>query len=390
MGVPGLFGYCLKKFGNFIITKSITSKIHYLFIDGNGFIYNAVENIIKRTCTKDIGKYDLYHMIYEKTLELLEEVIKLINPEIVYLTFDGVAPMAKINQQRSRRYKTKYEDDFKSYLNLKYGKKENELNHIWSNVLITPGTEFMNNLDLYFNKKFEEINKSTDIKFLYNGSNVHGEGEHKILNYIRENKELKNKDIVIHGLDGDLIFLLMLTDIKEKKNNNIYILRETKTKHSTIKSFLNVNDLRKLFIDELTENIKINKPEFNFSLNNLVDLIFIFFFIGNDFLPCQRFLNIYDNGVDLLLKNYISTISKYESITIVNNSDINYNILAFYYFIQLCTITENEEFQKIKESRNRDIYFKIEKLKRVFNNMTDEYEKELFRFENNNLSITKH
>ena len=242
MGVPGLFGYCLKKFGNRIIIKKLKDKIDYLFIDGNGFIYNAVEKVIKETKFID-NKETLYNLIYNKTLELIIKSVEEVKPKILYLTFDGVAPMAKINQQRSRRYKTKYEDEYKTSLKLKYNIKENNYNNIWSNVLITPGTSFMNQLNNFFETKFKQLNESQNIKYIYNGSNNVGEGEHKILNYIRQTKELSNKNIVVHGLDGDLIFLLMLTEIKEKKNNTIYILRETKTKENIIRSYLKINDL---------------------------------------------------------------------------------------------------------------------------------------------------
>ena len=34
-----------------------------------------------------------------------------------------------------------------------------------------------------------------------------GEGEHKIFDYIRENKHINNEKTVIYGLDADLIML---------------------------------------------------------------------------------------------------------------------------------------------------------------------------------------
>lgn len=389
MGVPGLFGYCLKKFGNRIIIKKLKDKIDYLFIDGNGFIYNAVEKVIKET--KNIeNKETLYNLIYNKTLELIIKNVEEVKPKILYLTFDGVAPMAKINQQRSRRYKTKYEDDYKTSLKLKYNIKENNYSNIWSNVLITPGTSFMNQLNNFFETKFKELNDKQEITYIYNGSNNVGEGEHKILNYIRQTKELSNKNIVVHGLDGDLIFLLMLTEIKEKKNNTIYILRETKTKENIIRSYLKINDLQNNFINEITEIVKKDNEQFIFSINNLIDFIFIFFFIGNDFLPCQRFIDIYGNGINGIINNYIKCIIKYNGIIKIKNDEIYFDVLSLFYFIQLCTVSEYEEFNRIKENNNKDVYYRIEKLKRIYNNMSNDYEKELYKFENNGLNISNY
>ena len=42
---------------------------------------------------------------------------------------------------------------------------------------------------------------------IISGVNVPGEGEHKLLQYIRNNKQIYN--YVIYGLDADLIFLAL-------------------------------------------------------------------------------------------------------------------------------------------------------------------------------------
>lgn len=390
MGVPGLFGYCLKKFGKNIVIKQLKDNIDYLFIDGNGFIYNAVDKVLKEIKDVVIDKEALYYLIYNKTFDLITENIKEVKPKVLYLTFDGVAPMAKINQQRSRRYKTKYEDDYKASLKLKYNIKDNNYSNIWSNVLITPGTSFMDGLNNFFETKFKELNKSESITFIYNGSDVIGEGEHKILNFIKQNKDIINKNIVVHGLDGDLIFLLMLTDIKENKNNNIYILREIKTKENIIRSYLNINDLKSNFINEISSIVKKDNEQFIFTINNLVDFIFIFFFIGNDFLPCQRFIDIYGNGINDLINNYVKCVIKYNNIISILDNDINFNVLALFYFIQLCTVSEYEEFKRVKDNNNKDIYFRIDKLKKKYNNMSNGYDKDIYKFENNNLTITNY
>lgn len=385
MGVPGLFGYCLKKFGNQINIKRVKESVDILFIDGNGFIYDAVNNVLNNERADNIEKFQFYSLICNETLKLLNLVIKDIKPKNIYLTFDGVAPMAKINQQRSRRYKIKYEDDFKTSLKEKYKiKSSHNYQDIWSSVLITPGTDFMDYLNKFFISQFKD-----KPNYIYNGSDIVGEGEHKILNYIKN--EIQNKNIVVHGLDGDLIFLLLLTDIVNNNNNQVYIYREIVKQKSTIKSFLDINNLKTKFINHITDLIKTNNPTFQFTKNNLIDFIFICFFIGNDFLPCQRFVDIYKNGLDTLINNYISTLSEdYDSIIKLNNQNIEFDVLALFKFLQLCTLSEYEEFNKLQQTRNKDIYFKIEKLKQKYNNMSDEYEKELFKFENNGLTISNY
>ena len=62
-----------------------------------------------------------------------------------------------------------------------------------------------------------------DIKYIFNSSNIPGEGEHKIMNFIKENKKTLDCDgnIIIYGLDADLIMLSMTC-----RMDNIYLLRE--------------------------------------------------------------------------------------------------------------------------------------------------------------------
>lgn len=368
MGVPGLFGYCLKKFKN-INLKNIDKQIDYLFIDGNGFIYNAVSQVLNDNIT---DKLTLYSLICQKTGELLNELVEKLNPLNVYLAFDGVAPMAKIIQQRSRRYKTKLEDDFKQQLNIKYGIKTPEYNKFWSNILITPGTEFMNYLDNYF-KSFS----FKSVSFIFDGSNNIGEGEHKILKYIRNN-DFTDKIIVIHGLDGDLIFLSMLLN----NVSEIYIFRQQNKNKSneTIDSFLDIKSLKSNFLNyfqSVSSDIK-----FTMSDNNIVDFIFICFMIGNDFLPCQKFINIYQNGLDILINNYIETLKSYTGlIKIKENKQIEINVLAFYKFIQLCTLSEYEEYKYQKETHYKSYYFRALKNKKTYDNLSG-YEKELYGYQN--------
>lgn len=384
MGVPGLFAYCLKKFKSSNINlKSLNKSIDFLFIDGNGFIYNAVSQVLTKDLIIDENKkQDLYKLICDKTAELLNDLIKELKPLSVYLTFDGTAPLAKINQQRSRRYRTKYEDDFKQILNKKYNIETPKYTNIWSNVLITPGTEFMAYLDNYFKSEFKTL---SNINFIYDGSCNDGEGEHKILNFIRHNK-FDDKTIIIHGLDGDLIFLTMLINIKETLNQpNIYIYRQQTIKNSTntINSYLDINKLKTEFIDYFQDLTK--EYQIKITNNNIVDFIFICFFVGNDFLPSQKFINIYEDGIDVLIENYIKTLISYSCIININNNKIDINILAFYKFIQLCALTEYNEYKYQNETNYKSLYFKAEKLKKIYNNLYG-YEKELFIFNN---SISK-
>ena len=99
---------------------------------------------------------------------------------------DGVAPRAKMNQQRARRFRTaKDAQDMKDRLELQ-GK---QVPNLFDSNAISPGTEFMMELckQLHF---FIKYKCSTDplyqkLEVILTDGTVPGEGEHKMLDYIR-------------------------------------------------------------------------------------------------------------------------------------------------------------------------------------------------------------
>lgn len=75
-------------------------------------------------------------------MNYINEIIQLVKPgKLLFLAFDGVAPRAKMNQQRSRRFKAarKYDELDES---LRKGGVIEKEEHFKNNS-ISPGTEFM-------------------------------------------------------------------------------------------------------------------------------------------------------------------------------------------------------------------------------------------------------
>ena len=76
---------------------------------------------------------------------------------------------------------------------------------------ISPGTEFMyelvGHLHTYVKKKIHEDNKWQNIKVFLSGGDVPGEGEHKLMEFIRGWKQSSDYDIneshCIYGNDSD-------------------------------------------------------------------------------------------------------------------------------------------------------------------------------------------
>ena len=177
MGIPSYFVHIVKSHSSIIkkfCPKSI--NIHNLYLDSNSIIYDALKEIV--FTNKDNYENSVIDWVCRKILYYID----LIQPlKKVFIAFDGVAPVAKLEQQRNRRYKSWYT---KNYISDSIQKKNKDE---WNPAAITPGTDFMENL---YKKIISFFNiKKTYLEINISGTNDCGEGEHKIYKYIRNNKE---------------------------------------------------------------------------------------------------------------------------------------------------------------------------------------------------------
>ena len=78
---------------------------------------------------------------------------------------------------------------------------------------ITPGTEFMSRLNdhlkYFINQKLSSDPSWQKVEIIFSGHEVPGEGEHKVMDYIRYQKSQENYDPntrhCLYGLDADLV-----------------------------------------------------------------------------------------------------------------------------------------------------------------------------------------
>ena len=336
MGIPAYFSYIVKNHLHIIQKFTKDMNISHFYLDSNSIIYDSIREIDFEKIKSD----EINHIL-KTVVEKIVTLIDLISPtHNIYIAFDGVAPIAKLEQQRSRRYKSHQQ-------NLISTRILHTSNNSWNTAAITPGTIFMNKLNNYIKKYFK--NKYPKNNVILSLSDKYGEGEHKIFEFIRENAiNHSNKKTVIYGLDADLIMLCI--------NHlpicpNIYLYRETPSFIQSISKDLEPNESYMLDIPALTKEILSEMNESSDSDNILsekvYDYIFICFFLGNDFLPHFPALNIRTGGITKLLNAYKQTIKPDEYMT--NGKKIIWkNVRKFVLFL-----SENEhEFIK-KESKLR-------------------------------------
>ncbi|KAM5437835.1 5'-3' exoribonuclease 2 [Microsporum ferrugineum] len=319
-----------------------------LYLDMNGIVH---------PCTHPEGKPPPANE-GEMMLEIFkytDRVVNMVRPrKVLMIAVDGVAPRAKMNQQRSRRFRSaqdaKAEDEKKvEFARLlkkqKRGKTdvtiaEEVITKTWDTNVITPGTPFMDILALAL-RYWVAYKLSTDpgwekLKVIISDATVPGEGEHKIMEFIRSQRACPEYDPntrhVIYGLDADLIMLglgthephfrVLREDVffQESKARTCKLCGQAghveeactgkakekqgefdeKQKGSPLKPFiwLHVSILR----EYLAVEMQVPQQPFPFDLERaLDDWVFMCFFVGNDFLPHLPSLEIRENGIDTLI-----------------------------------------------------------------------------------------
>lgn len=357
MGIPSYFSHIVKTHRAIIKRFNKNAfKINNLYLDCNSIIYDCLKTGFTST---DIGKDQFEKELIDLVCIKIEEYIFTINPDsYVFIAFDGVAPVAKLEQQRNRRYKSWFLNEMTKTFNSTSNANADQSFH-WDATSITPGTQFMNNLNSGVKSHFASKSQ-TNKQIIVSGSDEPGEGEHKIYEYIRNNAEYHSTSkTVIYGLDADLI-MLTLNHLHVTKQ--MYLFRETPQFIKSIDNTLSPDEQYVLDIPELADKIVLNMnngicTDPRHYENLLFDYIFICFLLGNDFLPHFPSINIRTTGIDTLMNAYKHVFNKdnkkYNSsgFNITNGKCINWK--NFRIFISYIAEIEHDLFKKEMKTRDK-------------------------------------
>ncbi|KAL1500715.1 hypothetical protein AB1Y20_013361 [Prymnesium parvum] len=274
----------------------------------------------------------------------IDRVFSVVRPRrVLFLAIDGPAPRAKMNQQRTRRFKAAKEkaerDAEAKTLRAELraagrsvgdeAEPSEETFHFDSNV-ITPGTRFMANLARWL-RYFVQMRIQTTpgwggIKVILSDASVPGEGEHKIMEHIRLQRAAEgynpNTRHVIHGLDADLIMLALAThephfcilrevvlDRKAQEKQKEQIAAGVQVGPPKMQ-FCQIWTLREYLHKEFAQ-VDFSAVTGGFDLERVIDdFVFMCFFVGNDFLPHIPALEIRDGAIDMLIFAYKQLIPK--------------------------------------------------------------------------------
>ncbi|KAJ3022711.1 UNVERIFIED_CONTAM: 5'-3' exoribonuclease 2 [Siphonaria sp. JEL0065] len=365
LGIPALFRWLSTKYPK-VTSQCVEEKpreefgvivpVDYSQSNPNGTefdnLYLDMNGIIHPCChPEDRPAPNTEDEMMVEIFKYIDRILGIIRPrKVLYMAIDGVAPRAKMNQQRSRRFrasqeaadKAEEEEKLKLEWERQHGPMEIEggKQAAFDSNCITPGTPFMANLAValryYISDRLNKDPAWKDLKIILSDASVPGEGEHKIMDFIRRERIQKdynpNTSHVLYGLDADLIMLALAThephfkilreDVFFNQNNNTrgcFICGQTdhqasectgkkKEKNGEFDEkgkvvekpyvFLHVATLREYLAAEL---FVANTP-FAWDMERAYDdWVFLCFFVGNDFLPHIPSLEIREGAIDTLI-----------------------------------------------------------------------------------------
>lgn len=396
MGVPALFRWLSRKYPKIITPvyedppeeigapqysdPNPNGELDNLYLDMNGIVHPCSHPEHKPAPeTED----EMFLDVFKYT----DRVLMMARPrKVLMIAVDGVAPRAKMNQQRSRRFRSAQEAKI-AHEEKQRQIKERELRgesideaikgkRSWDSNAITPGTPFMDKLAAalryWVAYKLTSDPGWANVQVIISDATVPGEGEHKIMNFIRlqrlDPEYDPNTRHCIYGLDADLIFLGLAThephfrvlreDVFANQTRQLRVLDQILMTQEQ-KDSLAAQDARKPFLwlhinvlrEYLETELFVPHLPFTFDVERAIDdWIFMCFFVGNDFLPHLPSLDVRDNGIDILLGCWKRVVPKLKGYI---TCDGNLNVESVEKLMNALTYKEAEIFRKRHEQEKR-------------------------------------
>lgn len=371
MGIPSFFQNIVRKNPSKCFPNPNNVKIDYICLDFNCCIHGCVRKVDKK-----------YWSLPSKMLEqkIIQEVVKYVNYLLgfvkpkkgICIFVDGLVPVAKMRQQRDRRFKKIIEKQQIRELYEKHNEPYDEIP--FDTNAITPGTLFMKTLCSAVRSEISKNNRH--LQFVFSGDDEKGEGEHKCFHWIQTHLANEKSSISVYGLDADLIMLSLLHLDQNASNHSLYLLREkvhfgkvvyNLETHMEELLYFNVNAFRKF----TTSYYKTSIPEY----------VCLCSLMGNDFIPHHPGLEISSDGIELLIDIYNEIKNKYRLSIVDECAEINW-----YCLLKIMeTLSKSYEYNLLLEKENK----MSNKRRKIIHYTHDtEFQKEKFLYEHSGLFET--
>uniref|UniRef100_A0A7N8YBU5 5'-3' exoribonuclease 1 n=1 Tax=Mastacembelus armatus TaxID=205130 RepID=A0A7N8YBU5_9TELE len=355
MGVPKFYRWISERYPclSEVVKEHQIPEFDNLYLDMNGIIHQC-----SHPNDEDVHFRISEEKIFADIFHYLEVLFRIIKPRrVFFMAVDGVAPRAKMNQQRGRRFRSAKEAEEKIKKALDKGEVLPTEARFDSNC-ITPGTDFMARLQEQL-KYFVHNKLSTDklwqkVKVYLSGHETPGEGEHKIMEFIRSENAQPGHDPntrhCLYGLDADLIMLGLTSH-----EPNFSLLREEvrfggkksqkriTTPEETTFHLLHLSLMRE-YIDYEFSELK-GQLGSDYDLERIIDdWILMGFLVGNDFIPHLPHLHINHDALPLLYQTYISVLPRLGGYL---NENGHLNLRNFEKYLEKLAEFDREHFSEV-------------------------------------------
>lgn len=300
MGIPFYYSNLIRQHPNISKNNLRDIRVDTLYLDYNGIIHPVLHQYLDSGVSVMVQD-DFFDFLWKYTLE----IVNSLSPSNVVVCVDGVAPLAKIIQQRKRRYVSSFE---------KEKSNGNVSSCLFDTNSVTCGTPFMESLCDYIQEKCRKAD------FVFDRND--GEGEHKIFEYIHKEPE---ETVVIHGLDADLILLSLMSVC-----DRIFLARENNNK--TV--FIDIKYLREIIIRDF---------------HNIHSYVVLYTLLGNDFIPHPITINLSVSGS----MNKLKMLHDKHGLLVDENGNIDHGNLTSI-LLELATTEETDIMSLLDRSDDPD------------------------------------
>jgi 5'-3' exonuclease len=262
------------------------------------------------------------NIIFNETITYTRTLICSLNKgwiKKVYLALDGTPSMAKIKEQRNRRYIGSHMNNIREDIVKKFKFRNNNIYQIdlfYYRSMICAGTNFMDKIQQALFHL--DIDLDIDVSTL----NIKGEGEKKIIHAMEEYNCYNS--FCIMSPDSDMLILVgLLSNDPKFDGKKLYNFRIDYQKKNQYQFF----DLRQL-VDNFQKYFS-NKIGKVITTDKMLDLFFMLVVFGNDFLPKLEPLDITQH-FDFVCESCLK-LSLTDNHHFVKDGNINYQYLLEFF-----------------------------------------------------------
>ena len=251
MGIPFYFASLIKRHKGIVqnVQRNSPLNVDVFVIDFNCLIHRYL---------KDENPFN-------SVIEALEYILEnFCKAKRVIIAMDGLVPYGKMVQQRYRRMREKE-------------------NGVFDRNQISPDTPYMRDLESLLKSRFPYA--------IINGTNIPGEGEHKLIHELQKLPQQQRRSICIYGLDADLI-LISLQHHALSDSKRMWLLRES----------AEFNDPKLKEAEFSTLSVWNLLNELPLPIEQYIVLSILCF--GNDFMPNLAIFSLREGGYDRALQYY--------------------------------------------------------------------------------------